>query len=154
MIHGPGNKGNLNLLYKVVKRGIPYPLAAYHNQRSFLSIANLNYIIERLVTDKTIASGVYNMADDDALATNEVIEVIAIANGTTPKLWKINKGLLNSFAKLGDWLHLPLNTERLKKLTESYVVSNAKIKAALKIDKMPNHVRTGLHDTVQSFIDK
>ncbi len=154
MIHGPGNKGNLNLLYKVVKKGIPYPLAAYHNQRSFLSIANLNYIIERIVTDRSIPGGVYNMADDDALSTNEVIEIIALTNEIKPKLWKINKGLINSTAKLGDWLHLPLNTERLKKLTESYVVSNAKIKAALKIDKLPDHVRTGLHNTVQSFIDK
>ncbi len=35
MIHGPGNKGNLNLLYKVVRKGVPYPLAAYSNKRSF-----------------------------------------------------------------------------------------------------------------------
>src|SRR5690606_40901886 len=38
MIHGPGNQGNLNLLYKVVEKGIPWPLAAFENKRSFLSI--------------------------------------------------------------------------------------------------------------------
>src|SRR5690606_15400334 len=26
MIHGPGNKGNLSLLYKIVEKGIPWPL--------------------------------------------------------------------------------------------------------------------------------
>ena len=41
MIHGPGNKGNLNLLYALVKKGFPWPLAAFENQRSFLSIENL-----------------------------------------------------------------------------------------------------------------
>src|SRR5690606_30291220 len=34
MIHGPGNKGNLNLLFNIVKRGIPWPLGSYNNQRS------------------------------------------------------------------------------------------------------------------------
>ncbi len=38
MIHGPGNKGNLNLLYKFVQKGIPYPLAAFDNERSYLSV--------------------------------------------------------------------------------------------------------------------
>ena len=40
-------------------------------------------------------------------------------------------------ARLGTLLHLPLNAERLRKLTENYVVSNAKIKAVLGIDRMP-----------------
>ena len=40
MIHGPGNKGNLNLLYTLVKKGFPWPLGAFENQRSFLSIDN------------------------------------------------------------------------------------------------------------------
>jgi nucleoside-diphosphate-sugar epimerase len=44
MIHGPGNKGNLNLLYQIVQKGIPYPLAAFENKRSFLSIENLCFI--------------------------------------------------------------------------------------------------------------
>lgn len=41
MIHGPGNKGNLNLLHQVIKKGIPWPLGAFENRRSFTSIGNL-----------------------------------------------------------------------------------------------------------------
>lgn len=41
MIHSPGNKGNLNLLYGVVKKGIPWPLSAFENKRTFTSIDNL-----------------------------------------------------------------------------------------------------------------
>lgn len=153
MIHGPGNKGNLNLLYKVVEKGIPYPLAAFDNQRSFLSIENLNYIIEKLITDKTIPSGIYNVADDDPLSTNQLIEFIADALDRKPKLWKINKGLIKKVASLGDVLHLPLNSERLKKLTESYVVSNAKIKAAIQIKQLPVSAKEGLLSTIKSFIN-
>src|SRR5690606_18868474 len=137
MIHGPGNKGNLNLLYKVVEKGIPWPLAAFHNQRSFLSIDNLSYMIEQMLAQPGTASGVYNFADDEALSTNELVAVIGEAIGEEQELWHIPAGLIKGVVKIGDVLPLPLNSERLKKLTESYIVSNHKIKKALNIDKLP-----------------
>ena len=60
MIHGPGNKGNLNLLYNVVKKGIPWPLGDFENRRSFTSIDNLCYVIEGLLT-KEVPTGIYHM---------------------------------------------------------------------------------------------
>lgn len=153
MIHGPGNKGNLNLLYQVILRGIPYPLASYHNTRSFLSISNLSYTIEALILDQTIPSGIYNLADDQALSTNEVIRVVSEALGRKPRLISINPRIIKGIAILGDKLHLPLNTERLAKLTEDYVVSNDKIKAVLKIDKFPTTSRDGLFKTIKSFVE-
>lgn len=151
MIHGPGNKGNLNLLYKVVQKSLPWPLAAFHNQRSFLSIANLCYVIERLIQDQNIPSGVYNVADDEALSTNELIGIMAKSLSIQPRLLKLPPKLIEGTARLGDVLKLPLNSERLKKLTESYVVSNAKLKKALQIDHMPVSARAGMADTLKSF---
>ena len=52
---------------------------------------------------------------------------------------------------MGDWLKLPLNTERLRKLTENYVVSNDKIKSALGIEKLPLSAEEGLVKTIKSF---
>lgn len=151
MIHGPGNKGNLNLLYKVVKKGMPYPLGAFDNRRSFLSIDNLLYIIGRLINDPNIPSGVYNVADDVSLSTNELIKIIAEASSVKGRVWKLSKGLITGMAKVGDTLHLPLNSERLKKLTESYVVSNEKIKKALDIKELPVSSKEGLMKTIKSF---
>jgi len=151
MIHGPGNKGNLNLLYQVVSKGIPYPLAAFDNRRSFLSIANLQFVIKWLLKNPDIPGGTYNLADDEALSTNELIKLIGEARGSNAALWRIPPGLIKGAAKLGDALRLPLNSERLKKLTESYVVNNVKIKAALKIDNMPVSAREGLLTTIRSF---
>lgn len=151
MIHGPGNKGNLNLLFKVVEKGIPYPLAVFKNERSFLSVDNLNYIIERIVSDSSIPGGVYNVADDEALSTNEVIRIISKAIGSKAKLWNINPSIIRTLAAIGDKLYLPLNSERLKKLTESYVVSNDKIKRALEIKQLPLPADQGLLKTIQSF---
>ena len=150
MIHGPGNKGNLNLLYNVVKKGIPWPLGDFENRRSFTSIDNLCYVIEGLLT-KDVPTGIYHMGDDEALSTNELISIMCEAMGKKPHIWKMNKGLMEGCAGLGTLLHLPLNTERLRKLTENYVVSNAKIKAALGIDKMPVTAKEGLMKTIRSF---
>lgn len=151
MIHGPGNKGNLNLLYNVVSKGIPYPLAAFENKRSFLSIGNLQFVIKWILKNPDVPGGTYNLADDETFSTNELIRLIGEAKGKKAVLWKISPSLIRSIAKLGDSLKLPLNSERLKKLTESYIVSNAKIKHTLKIDKMPISARDGLLTTLRSF---
>ena len=150
MIHGPGNKGNLNLLYSVVKKGIPWPLGVFENRRCFTSIGNLCFAIEGLLT-KNVASGIYNMGDDEALSTNELITVICNALGKKTHIWYLPKGLMNGVARVGDILHLPLNSERITKLTENYVVSNVKIKKALGIDKMPIRAQEGLALTIKSF---
>ena len=153
MIHGPGNKGNLNLLYGVVSKGIPWPLGAFENRRSFTSIGNLQEVIKGLLT-KDAPSGIYHMGDDEALSTNELIEVICSALGKKAQIWNIPRGLMNGVAKIGDVLHLPLNTQRMQKLTENYVVSNAKIKAALGMKEMPIRAKDGLRDTIKSFSNK
>lgn len=153
MIHGPGNKGNLNLLYGVISKGIPWPLGAFENRRTFTSIDNLSFVIEKLLTTD-VESGIYNMADDDALSTNELIEVMCKAMGKKSHIWELPKGMIKFGARTGDILHLPLNTFRLDKLTENYVVSNEKIKRALNIDRMPINAREGLTKTIKSFLNQ
>ncbi|MDP4679990.1 MAG: nucleoside-diphosphate-sugar epimerase, partial [Cyclobacteriaceae bacterium] len=80
MIHGPGNKGNLNLLYKLISNGIPYPLAAFENKRSFLSVENLCFVIRELLERDDIPSGIYNVSDDEVLSSNTLIKLIAKAS--------------------------------------------------------------------------
>ncbi|MFJ1364968.1 NAD-dependent epimerase/dehydratase family protein [Capnocytophaga canimorsus] len=151
MIHGEGNKGNLNLLYKIVEKGIPWFLASYENKRSFLSIDNLNYLIFEILNNEHILSGIYNFADDEALSTNDLIRIISETANRKTRLWNIPQSFISGIAKLGDLLKLPLNSERLKKLTESYVVSNQKIKSALGIEKLPLSAKEGLEKTIKSF---
>jgi len=150
MIHGPGNKGNLNLLHKLVQKGIPWPLGNFNNKRSFTSMDNLTFVINRILqTD--VVQGIYQMADDEVISTNRLIDMIAVANGKKPRIWNFNKKMIQGFANLGNIFHLPLNSERLKKLTESYVVSNRKIKQALEIERMPVSAEEGMRRTLQSF---
>ncbi len=150
MIHGPGNKGNLNLLYQIVRRSLPYPLAAFDNKRSFLSIENLCFVVNEMINRKDISSGIYHISDDEPMSTNTVIQVMSNSLGKTAQLIRIPKGIIRSVAAVGDRIPLPLNTERLKKLTDNYLVSNAKLKEALQ-KPLPVSAIDGLRITVESF---
>jgi nucleoside-diphosphate-sugar epimerase len=150
MIHGPGNKGNLNLLYNLVSKGFPWPLGLFENSRSYLSIENLCFIIKELIEREEIPSGVYNVADDVPLSTNEVIKMIAESKGKQARILNLSQNLIKVIASMGDSLKLPLNSERLQKLTESYIVSNAKIKKALS-KQLPVSSKEGLMRTFKSF---
>ena len=150
MIHGPGNKGNLNLLHNLIDRGIPYPLAAFENKRSFLSIENLCFVISELLQRDDIPSGAYNVADDEPLSTNEVVEILCQGSGKIPQLWKVPKRIVFVLAKMGDILGSIFTSEKLRKLTESYIVSNCKLKTALG-KEMPVTARDGLLLTTKSF---
>lgn len=154
MIHGPGNKGNLNLLYNVVKKRIPYPLAAFYNERSFLGIDNLNFLIEEILKSKDVPSGVYNFSDDEVLSTNDLVQIISSTLNKKNLGIAIPKPIINGMAKFGDLIKFPLNSETVQKLTENYRVSNQKIKTALGIDTLPYTAREGLEKTIKSFINK
>ncbi len=150
MIHGPENKGNLNLLYQLVSKGIPWPLGAFENRRSFLSVENLCFVIKELLIQEKIPSGVYNVADDESLSTNELIQLMAQSQNKAAQIFNIPKGGINAIAKMGDFLRLPLNSERLQKLTESFEVSNSKIRKAIG-KPFPVDAKQGLLTTFESL---
>jgi nucleoside-diphosphate-sugar epimerase len=150
MIHGPGNKGNLNLLYQLVSKGLPWPLGNFENQRSFLSIENLCFVIKELLKNETIPIGIYQVADNETVSTNELIQIIGESLGKKNKIWNIPSLWINRMARLGDYLHLPITSERLQKLTENYVVSNDKIVSAIG-KSLPVSACEGLLKTFQSF---
>ena len=142
MIHGPYNKGNLNLLYKFVKTGFPYPLGAFNNKRSFLSSDNLNFIINKMVREP-IKSGVYHLADSEPLSTSEVVKIIAQTLGLKPRIWNLSPALMKFVFSI-------YNKDTLHKLTDTMVVSNKKILQAIQTS-LPCKAEQGLIKTVQSF---
>ena len=149
MIHGPGNKGNLNLLYRFVGRKIPFPLGAFDNQRSLLGIDNLCHIVAQIISG-SVPGGTYHLADNETISTSRIVSVIAEVSGKSHSQWKVPRWIVRSLAKIGDWLPLPLNSDRLQKLTENYVVSNAKISGELE-QPLPCSLEEGLVRTVKSF---
>ncbi|QIH39501.1 NAD-dependent epimerase/dehydratase family protein [Flavobacterium sp. Sr18] len=150
MIHGPGNKGNLNLLYQLVSQGLPWPLGDFQNKRSFLSIENLCFVIQELLENIVIPSGVYQVSDDVPLSTSDLIHSLGVSLDKKDRILNIPSSWIKGVARLGDYLYLPLNSERLQKLTENYVVSNQKIVTAIG-KPLPIDSKEGLLKTFQSF---
>ncbi|MGC5746501.1 NAD-dependent epimerase/dehydratase family protein [Chryseobacterium sp. NFX27] len=153
MIHGPGDKGNLGLLYKIISKGLPYPLASFDNSRSFLSVDNFCFFISEIIKNENeMETGIYHICDDEPVSTKEIINIIKkITNKKTPNL-SIPKIFIQGIGRVGDILPLPINTKRLKKMTGSLIVSNEKIKKALKITTLPASAHEGLENTIKSFV--
>ena len=154
MVHGPGNKGNLNVLFGAVKRLGVWPLAAFENQRSFVSVENLCFVIKELINNENVASGVYAVADEEALSTNDLVALAGEAIGKKVVFWKVPKGLVILLAKLGDVLPLPLNSERLEKLTENAVVNASPLLKVLGIKSLPLRTLAGFKKTFESFTNE
>jgi nucleoside-diphosphate-sugar epimerase len=126
-----------------VKSGIPYPLGAFQNKRSFLNADNLNFIIDKLI-HTSVESGIYNLSDGGSLSTNEVVSIIASTLGKKPRIW-------NFSAKLTRYLFSLIGKKQmLGKLTESMEVSNHKILAAIG-QPLPISIDEGLQKTIRSF---
>lgn len=155
MVHGAGDKGNLGLLYKLILKGIPYPLASFENRRSFISIDNFNFFIDEIVKNvENLPNGIYHISDDETISTNEIIEIIKHVEQKKMFNLRVPKFFIKAIAKVGDVLPIPLNSLRLKKMTSDLTVSNQKIKSALGIEKLPFSAEEGLIKTIKSFKTK
>lgn len=154
MIYGEGNNGNIKTLWKFVSKGLPWPFGAYANKRSFCSIENICYAVERLAMSDNVDSGIYHICDDDTISTNELIRLLSLSLGRSPHIWFLPRCLINTLARVGHVLHLPFNSKVLGKLTENYIVSNEKVKRALHIERFPVDIREGLRKTFESFSTK
>ena len=150
LIHGPGNKGNLSLLYNIIAKGIPWPFGLFLNKRSYTGIDNLLFVVRELVNRNDINSGIYNVADVESISTNDLFLKISKSIGMKPKIWDVPKSLIYFLAKIGDTLHLPINSERLQKLTESYEVDSSKIIKAIG-KKFPYSAVDGFEKTLNYF---
>ena len=152
MVHGPGDKGNLGLLYKLISKGIPYPLSSFNNKRSFISVDNFSFFIQQILDNQErLDSGIYHIADDEPISTQEIINIIKKVTGKNVPNVYLPRFLVKGIARIGDVIPIPLNSKRLKKMTSDLLVSNAKIKKVLGIEKLPLTAKEGLEKTIKSF---
>jgi nucleoside-diphosphate-sugar epimerase len=143
MMHGPGNKGNLNLLYRFAKSGLPFPFGSFHNKRAFHSIENFNFIIDKILSGK-IPSGIYHLSDEGYLSTSQLYALICEALNLKPRIWNLNpKWMTRVFKAIG-------KQQVIAKLTEDMMVSNEKICRAMD-EPLPVSLKEGLIKTVKSF---
>lgn len=150
MIHGPGNKGNLNLLYKVVTKLKVWPLGAFENKRSYCGVNNLLFVINELIDNKEVSSGIYNVADSKSLSSNQIIDIISSLEGKRILIFNIPKKIIGIISMIGTFLNLGFNERSLSKVTCNYIVSNEKLRIALK-KELPFDAIENMKYTLRSF---
>ncbi|WP_426614826.1 NAD-dependent epimerase/dehydratase family protein [Bradyrhizobium sp. McL0616] len=104
LVYGAGAKGNFALLIRAISLGFPLPLAAIHNQRSFVAVQNLSsFILHRLAYPDPISNfETFLVADKEQISTPEFISRLAKAFGTRPRLFRVPSRLLSSlFSMIG-----------------------------------------------------
>lgn len=150
MIHGPGNKGNLNLLYRVVAKLRFWPLGAFANKRSYCGIKNLLFVINELINNKEVSSGIYNVSDNNPLSSNQIIELISSSEGKCILILNIPQRIIRFISKFGTLLNFGFNERSLSKVTSNYIVSNEKLRLALK-KELPYDVIQNMIYTLKTF---
>ncbi len=86
LVYGPGNKANFGLLVKLIQTGIPLPLAAVRNRRSFIYVENLIDLIMTCLCNPKAFGKVFLPSDGEDVSTPELIE----------KIWKAETGNLKA----------------------------------------------------------
>jgi len=96
---GPHCPGNLQLLMKLLDRGVPLPFGAIANRRSFIDVADLARLVQS-VLQAPVVPEIVLAASPEAIATPKLIQALAEGMGVRPKLFAVAPSILAAGAKL------------------------------------------------------
>jgi nucleoside-diphosphate-sugar epimerase len=96
LTYGPRAKANFAALARVVRDGVPLPLAAIANRRSILGVGNLASALVALLASERDAQPLttYFLADSVAVSTPMLVEAMARAMRVAPRLFAVPVSLL------------------------------------------------------------
>lgn len=108
LLYGPGMKGNMLRLFRIVSRGWPVPVGSVHNARSILFVGNAAAAIKHVVNSgytqpsTHTASSPFFVADGPGLSTATLASNIATALGVTSRTIRIHPGLVRLLGRVAD----------------------------------------------------
>ncbi|MGB8337783.1 MAG: SDR family oxidoreductase [Burkholderiales bacterium] len=94
LVYGPGVKANFASMMRWLYRGIPLPLGAINNKRSFVYIENLVSFIVSCIDHPDAANQIFLASDDQDVSTTELLKACASALGVKSRLLPVPQGLL------------------------------------------------------------
>jgi len=100
LIYGPGVKANVQNMMRFLRRGIPLPLGAIHNKRSFVALDNVTDLIVTCLDHPAASNQVFLVSDDEDLSTTDLLRRMARALHTPARLVPVPSWLLKGTAKL------------------------------------------------------
>jgi nucleoside-diphosphate-sugar epimerase len=100
LVYGPHAPGNFSSLMRWLKRGVPLPLGAIHNQRSLVALDNLVDFIVTCITHPQAANQTFLVSDGQDLSTTELVRGMAQAAGMPARLLPVPVWALQAGASL------------------------------------------------------
>lgn len=125
LVYGPGVRGNLARLLKLLKLGIPLPLGAIHNKRSLIGLGNLVDLIICCVSHVAAPGQTLLVSDGKDISTPDLLKLIAAEMGRSARLLPVPVPLLqltgNFFGK----------REEINRLVGSLQIDNSHVRETL-----------------------
>lgn len=100
LVYGPGVKANFHNLMRWLEKGIPLPLGAIHNKRSFVALDNLIDLIVTSIDHPAAANQIFLAGDGEDLSTTELLQRLGNALGKPAKLFPLPIWVLKTGAML------------------------------------------------------
>lgn len=94
LVYGPGNPGNLDRLMRLIRTGLPLPLGAVRNRRSFLNVGHLAGIVCSAAQLPEAAGKTVLLADGNDLSTPDLVRTLAEGMGARARLFAVPPSLL------------------------------------------------------------
>ena len=140
LVYGPGVGGNFLQLLKILRRGVPLPLACVQNRRSLIYRGNLVDALVCCVRDIRAVGQTYLVSDGEDLSTPELIRRLGKALGVTVRLWPFPLSTLRWIAQVAG------KQAVIDRLLGSLTVNSSKIRRELDWHQ-PFPVDRGLAET-------
>ncbi|MFM1691644.1 UDP-glucose 4-epimerase family protein [Aeromonas salmonicida] len=100
LVYGQSVKGNFSTLLEIAKKNLPLPLGAIHNQRSIVALDNLIDLIITCIDHPNAANQTFLVSDDQDVSTTQLIKMMTLAVGKSPRLLSVPMGWLKLLGKL------------------------------------------------------
>jgi len=145
LVYGPGVKGNFRSMLRWLMRGIPLPMGALNNRRSFVYLGNLIDLIVTCVDHPAAANQTFLASDGEDMSTPELLRRMGLALGRPARLISIPTSLLKAGAAVFG------KADVVGRLCDSLCVDMVKTRQMLDW-KPSTSVDRGLRETAESFL--
>jgi nucleoside-diphosphate-sugar epimerase len=156
LLYGPGMKGNMLSLFRLVARGVPLPLGLVRNRRSLAFVGNAVAAMLAVLQSSTAPARTFFVSDGRDLSTPELLRLIGGALGRKVRLMPVPAPLFRLAGAAGDLisrLHpVPLTSAAVDRLLGSLVVDSSALTRAVGF-RPPYSVEEGLRVTAEWYLN-
>jgi len=155
LLYGPGMKGNMLGLFRLVARGVPLPLGLVRNRRSMAFVGNVAAAVLAVLRSSATSSKTFFVSDGRDLSTPELVRLMGRALGRQARLVPVPSFLFRAAGRAGDLISglrpVPLTSAAVDRLLGSLTVDSSALTRVAGF-RPPYSVEEGLRLTAEWYL--